>query len=368
MAISTPARSGRTPALQCVPRPRAACTAREVTQAALQATLAAVQRFAGGEREAPVWTARSPAGPLATSLAPERTRGIDWVERRHRHRAAPRLRSADGQPGVLDALWGQPCYLGDAHAASAATVRRIQRCRTRRLAGRARRRAAAPNRRRRRSGSARHAAPTRRAHRRAGQLQAGGGRAVRQRSVRGLPQRPRAAGARAPTSGTSCATPNTARGRARGLPGLRLLQRRHVHRALRAPARRAALGARARHAGAGAAGRRRLLQQRHRPATASRPRPTAPGDSAADASWRNIKAMNDVALGAAADHRPAHRQRAARQRGRGWCVSRARGRSGVGARRRGAQPALQEHGQPVRLRVLDLPAAAPPGRGAARSD
>ena len=25
---------------------------------------------------------------------------------------------ADGQPGVRDALWGRPCYLGDAHPAS----------------------------------------------------------------------------------------------------------------------------------------------------------------------------------------------------------------------------------------------------------
>lgn len=48
-------------------------------------------------------------------------RAIDWA----RHGTAEvlaRLRCADGQPGVLDALWGHACHLGDGHAASAATM------------------------------------------------------------------------------------------------------------------------------------------------------------------------------------------------------------------------------------------------------
>ncbi len=89
---------------------------REVTQAALQATLAAVQRFGNGERhgDAPPPAQWRPAMRQAD-------RAIDWA----RHGTAEvlaRLRCADGQPGVLDALWGQACHLGDGHAASAAAM------------------------------------------------------------------------------------------------------------------------------------------------------------------------------------------------------------------------------------------------------
>ncbi|MDP2264762.1 MAG: hydrogenase maturation protein [Hydrogenophaga sp.] len=113
---------------------------REVTQAALQATREAVERFAAGEREAPAerFAAGPPQGESAPSggsdprsggawgrgwnpLLRQSERAIDWAT----HGTADvlaRIRSADGQPGVLDALWGQPCYLGDAHAASAPTM------------------------------------------------------------------------------------------------------------------------------------------------------------------------------------------------------------------------------------------------------
>ncbi|MDO9483859.1 MAG: hydrogenase maturation protein [Hydrogenophaga sp.] len=93
---------------------------REVTQAALQATLAAVQRFAGGEREAPAWS----DGTLLVRWQPllrQNERAIDWAADSTATVLA-KIRSGDGQPGVLDALWGQPCYLGDAHPASEATV------------------------------------------------------------------------------------------------------------------------------------------------------------------------------------------------------------------------------------------------------
>ncbi|MDO9292201.1 MAG: enoyl-CoA hydratase-related protein [Hydrogenophaga sp.] len=113
---------------------------REVTQAALRATLAAVQRFAGGEREAP--PLRFAAGPPQGESAPwggsdprsggawgrgwqpllrQNERAVHWAEDSTATVLA-KLRSGDGQPGVLDALWGQPCYLGDAHPASATTV------------------------------------------------------------------------------------------------------------------------------------------------------------------------------------------------------------------------------------------------------
>ncbi|MFW5331742.1 enoyl-CoA hydratase-related protein [Hydrogenophaga sp. ZJX-1] len=113
---------------------------REVTQAALQATLAAVQRFAGGEREAPPlrFAAGPPQGESAPSggsdprsggawghgwqpLLRQSERAIDWAADSTATVLA-KLRSGDGQPGVLDALWGQPCYLGDAHPASVATM------------------------------------------------------------------------------------------------------------------------------------------------------------------------------------------------------------------------------------------------------
>ena len=93
---------------------------REVTQAALQATLAAVQRFAGGEREAPAWTDGAPLVRWQPLLR-QNERAVHWVEDSTATVLA-KLRSGDGQPGVLDALWGQPCYLGDAHPASATTV------------------------------------------------------------------------------------------------------------------------------------------------------------------------------------------------------------------------------------------------------
>lgn len=89
---------------------------REVTQAALQATLAAVQRFENGERhgDAPPPAQWRPA-------MRQGDRAIDWA-RHGTAKVLARLRCADGQPGVLDALWGQPCHLGDGHAASAAVM------------------------------------------------------------------------------------------------------------------------------------------------------------------------------------------------------------------------------------------------------
>ena len=91
---------------------------REVTQAALQATLEAVERFAAGEREAPPLALPTPAWK---PLMKQADRAIHW-SRDDTATVMARLRCADGQPGVLDALWGQACYLGDAHAASAATL------------------------------------------------------------------------------------------------------------------------------------------------------------------------------------------------------------------------------------------------------
>ena len=91
---------------------------REVTQAALKATLEAVERFAGGAREAPPLALPTPAWK---PLMKQADRAVDW-SRDDTATVLAKLRCADGQPGVLDALWGQSCYLGDAHEASAATL------------------------------------------------------------------------------------------------------------------------------------------------------------------------------------------------------------------------------------------------------
>ncbi|HRK36883.1 MAG TPA: enoyl-CoA hydratase-related protein [Burkholderiaceae bacterium] len=91
---------------------------REVTQAAVWATLAAVSRFAQGERSVP----EQP--PLTARWRPamkQADRAIDWAHD-PTERVLARLNGADGQPGVRDALWGQPCYLCDGHAASARTL------------------------------------------------------------------------------------------------------------------------------------------------------------------------------------------------------------------------------------------------------
>jgi len=90
----------------------------EVTQSAVQATLAAVMRFAEGERNAPSQPSTEPRWCPAMQQA---DRAIDWARDRA-DRVLARLNGADGQPGVRDALWGQPCYFYDGHAASARTL------------------------------------------------------------------------------------------------------------------------------------------------------------------------------------------------------------------------------------------------------
>ncbi|WP_439354591.1 enoyl-CoA hydratase-related protein [Hydrogenophaga sp. MI9] len=111
---------------------------REVTRAALEATLAAVERFAAGPLQgesAPgsgkdqgpslSWGSDPRSGGASglgwKPLMKQADRAIDW-SRDGTATVLARLRCADGQPGVLDALWGQACYLGDAHEASAEAV------------------------------------------------------------------------------------------------------------------------------------------------------------------------------------------------------------------------------------------------------
>lgn len=91
----------------------------EVTQAAVVAVLHAVERFAAGERLDPP-TLPDPASHWRPTM-PQVIRRIDWL----RHPTAEilaRLRSADGQPGVQDELWGLPCHLFDGHPATGSAL------------------------------------------------------------------------------------------------------------------------------------------------------------------------------------------------------------------------------------------------------
>jgi putative two-component system hydrogenase maturation factor HypX/HoxX len=79
----------------------------EVTEAAVQAVQAAVERFAGGE-----FVPQDVVGQ-AHALMKQTDRAINWQTDSSASILA-RLHAADGFPGVADHLFGQPCHLFDA--------------------------------------------------------------------------------------------------------------------------------------------------------------------------------------------------------------------------------------------------------------
>lgn len=86
---------------------------REVTEAAVDTVLRAVASFAaGGSASAAPPPASTWRGPL-----PQAARCIDWSKDTTATVLA-KIRSADGHPGVQDELFGQPCRVFDAHAAT----------------------------------------------------------------------------------------------------------------------------------------------------------------------------------------------------------------------------------------------------------
>jgi putative two-component system hydrogenase maturation factor HypX/HoxX len=87
---------------------------REVTQAAVDAVFIALARFVAGERPASA-SGEGRCWPLLT----RDERRIDWA---HDDTATVlrKLRAGDGSPGTADALFGTPCHLFDAQAATAA--------------------------------------------------------------------------------------------------------------------------------------------------------------------------------------------------------------------------------------------------------
>jgi putative two-component system hydrogenase maturation factor HypX/HoxX len=90
----------------------------EVTEAAVRAVLAAIERFASGTY-APRRVAPGAAGVRgrAQPLLRQEARAIDW-QREDTATVVRKIAAADGVPGVLDSLFGVPCFLYDAHAAA----------------------------------------------------------------------------------------------------------------------------------------------------------------------------------------------------------------------------------------------------------
>ena len=97
---------------------------REVTQAAVVAVLRALQRHVPGSLQpAPTGAVEDHGLGRWLPLMPQAERRIDW-QRDDTPAVLRKIAAADGFPGVLDAFWGQPCRLFDAHPASADVVAR----------------------------------------------------------------------------------------------------------------------------------------------------------------------------------------------------------------------------------------------------
>ncbi|WP_341892096.1 hydrogenase maturation protein [Variovorax sp. YR752] len=98
----------------------------EVTQAAVEAVLEAVDRLRAGAM-APASPPHLPPPPTWgggwQGPVPAAQRAIDW-SRDDTASVLRKLRSADGHPGVADVLFGRSCRLHDAHEASAAALQR----------------------------------------------------------------------------------------------------------------------------------------------------------------------------------------------------------------------------------------------------
>ncbi len=84
----------------------------EVTQAATQAVLLAVQRFESGNFVPPTQASLAPRGQQRPLLQ-QAERGINW-QQDDSATVLRKIRAADGFPGVADHLFGQPCHLFDA--------------------------------------------------------------------------------------------------------------------------------------------------------------------------------------------------------------------------------------------------------------
>ena len=224
----------------------------EVTEAAVQALLATLGRIADPSfRPAPLDSAATGVRGRLRPLMRQADRAIDW-SRDDSASVLAKIHAADGVPGVLDEVRGVPVYLNDATPGG-----RVAR----RAAGRGdratRRRDSPRNGRRRRLDRSPQAQERRRADPQASRDD-GARRAPRGRAgSAGV-----AVGRNARANVSRAALRGSGRG---GVRPLRVLQRGDEHAAMRAsgrgdPVREGAPDARDR-----AAGRRRLLVERHPP-------------------------------------------------------------------------------------------------------
>lgn len=92
----------------------------EVTDAAVRAVHEAIDKFATGSRPLPLREAAQCRG-RERPLVRQTDRTIDWCED-STVTVLAKIRAADGFPGVLDSLFDIPCFLYDAHPASAAAL------------------------------------------------------------------------------------------------------------------------------------------------------------------------------------------------------------------------------------------------------
>ena len=95
----------------------------EVTVAAVRAVLEAVQKVAIGAQPMPLAEALAARGILRPLLQ-QKERSIDW-QRDSSAAVLSKINSADSFPGVLDAVFDSPCYLYDAHLATAAILNAV---------------------------------------------------------------------------------------------------------------------------------------------------------------------------------------------------------------------------------------------------
>jgi len=97
---------------------------REVTQAAVAAVLLALEKLSD-QSVFPLVCGPDAAGHQETSrwrsLVKQSDRAIDW-KRHTTSEVLARMRSADGQPGVIDELFGHACRIADGHAATPALM------------------------------------------------------------------------------------------------------------------------------------------------------------------------------------------------------------------------------------------------------
>jgi putative two-component system protein, hydrogenase maturation factor HypX/HoxX len=92
----------------------------EVASAAVGAVLQAIQKFERGARPVPLADAGNALGQLRPLLR-QAQRSIDW-QHDDTARILAKIHSGDGFPGVLDALFDEPAYLFDAHPATPAAL------------------------------------------------------------------------------------------------------------------------------------------------------------------------------------------------------------------------------------------------------